>query len=71
VTGADQLAECPRAGRTPSFGAMLYSLVVLLIVVAAVLFLAKVAVGGGMIGVLAIVLLVWLVLGGGPTRGRV
>ncbi len=49
---------------------MLYSLVVLLLVVALVLFLTKVAIGGGIVGVLAIVLLVWLIIGG-PRRGAV
>jgi len=49
---------------------MLYSLVVLLVVIAVVLFLAHVAVGGGIIGILALVLLVWLVLGAGR-RGAV
>lgn len=48
---------------------MLYTLLVALVVVAVVLFLAKVAVGGGIVGLLAIVLLVWLVLGG-ARRGR-
>lgn len=47
---------------------MLYTLLVALVVVAIVLFLAKVAVGGGIVGLLAIVLLVWLVLG--ARRGR-
>lgn len=48
---------------------MLYTLLVALVVVAIVLFLAKVAVGGGIVGLLAIILLVWLVLGG-ARRGR-
>lgn len=41
---------------------MLYGLVVLLLVVAVVLFLAKVAIGGGIIGIVALILLVWVVL---------
>lgn len=41
---------------------MLYGLVVLLLVVAVALFLAKVAVGGGIIGIIALILLVWVVL---------
>lgn len=49
----------------------LYGLVVLLVVVALVLFLAKVAIGGGIIGIVALILLVWIVLNGrraGPGR---
>ncbi len=41
---------------------MLYGLVVLLLVVAVALFLAKVAVGGGIIGILALILLVYVVM---------
>lgn len=41
---------------------MLYGLVVLLLVVAVALFLAKVAVGGGIIGIIALILLVYVVL---------
>jgi hypothetical protein len=41
---------------------MLYGLVVLLLVIAVVLFLAKVAVGGGIIGIVALILLVWVVM---------
>lgn len=48
---------------------MLYTLLVALVIVALVLFIADVAVGGGIVGVLAIVLLVWLLLGG-ARRGR-
>ena len=40
---------------------MLYGLVVLLLVIAVALFLAKVAVGGGLIGIVALILLVWLI----------
>ncbi|WP_157260945.1 hypothetical protein [Patulibacter minatonensis] len=50
---------------------MLYGLVALLVVVALVLFLAKVAVGGGIIGIVALILLVWVVLNArraGPIR---
>jgi hypothetical protein len=49
----------------------IYGLVVLLAIVALVLFLAKVAIGGGIIGIVALVLLVWVVLNGrraGPVR---
>jgi len=42
----------------------LYGLVVLLVVIAVVLFLAKIAIGGGIIGIVALVLLVWVVLNG-------
>jgi hypothetical protein len=42
---------------------MLYGLVVLLIVIAVVLFLAKVAIGGGIIGLIALILLVLILLG--------
>jgi len=42
---------------------MLYGLVALLVVVAVVLFLAKVAIGGGILGVIALVLLVLLLVG--------
>jgi hypothetical protein len=48
----------------------LYGLVVLLVVVALVLFLAKVAIGGGIIGIVALVLLVWVVMNG-RRAGRV
>lgn len=41
---------------------MLYGLVVLLLVIAVALFLAKVAVGGGIIGIIALILLVYVVL---------
>jgi hypothetical protein len=41
---------------------MLYGLVVLLVVIAVALFLAHVAVGGGIIGIIALILLVWLIL---------
>jgi hypothetical protein len=41
---------------------MLYGLVVLLIIAAVALFLAKVAIGGGIIGIIALILLVWVVL---------
>ncbi|MCK9250637.1 MAG: hypothetical protein M0P31_16870 [Solirubrobacteraceae bacterium] len=47
----------------------LYGLVVLLVVVALGLFLAKVAVGGGIVGVIALVLLVWLVMNWSRGRG--
>lgn len=46
---------------------MLYGLIVLLVVIALVLFLAKVAVGGGIVGLLAILVLVYLVVNG-PKR---
>lgn len=50
----------------------LYGLVALLVVVALVLFLAKIAIGGGIIGIVALILLVWVVLNGrragGPLR---
>jgi hypothetical protein len=42
---------------------MLYGLVVLLIVIAIVLFLAKVAIGGGILGLIALILLVLILLG--------
>jgi hypothetical protein len=42
---------------------MLYGLVALLVVVAIVLFLAKVAIGGGILGLIALILLVLIVLG--------
>lgn len=45
-----------------SVSIMLYGLVVLLLIVAVALFLAKVAVGGGIIGIIALILLVWVVL---------
>jgi hypothetical protein len=48
---------------------MLYGLVVLLIIVAVVLFLAKVAIGGGIIGIIALILLVWVVLNASGRRG--
>ncbi len=41
---------------------MLYGLVVLLVVVALALFLADVAMGGGIIGILALILLVYVVM---------
>jgi hypothetical protein len=47
--------------------AMLYGLIVLLVVIAIVLFLAKVAIGGGIIGLLALLVLVYLVVNG-PRR---
>jgi hypothetical protein len=40
-----------------------YGLVGLLIIVAIVLFLAKVAVGGGIVGVIALVLLILVLMG--------
>ncbi|CAB4956938.1 unannotated protein [freshwater metagenome] len=46
----------------------LYGLVLALAVVALVLFIAKVAIGGGIIGLLAIVLLVYIVLNARGTR---
>jgi hypothetical protein len=42
----------------------LYGLVVLLVVVALVLFLAKIAIGGGIIGIVALVMLVWVFMNG-------
>lgn len=42
---------------------MLYGIIGLLIIVAVVLFLADVAVGGGILGVLALLALLYLVLG--------
>jgi hypothetical protein len=42
---------------------MLYGLVALLVVVAIVLFLAKVAIGGGILGLIALILLVLILLG--------
>jgi len=41
---------------------VLYGLVALLIIVAIVLFLVHVAIGGGILGFLALVALIWLVL---------
>jgi hypothetical protein len=41
---------------------MLYALVVTLAVIAVILFVAKVAIGGGILGVLAILVLVYLLL---------
>lgn len=43
---------------------MLYGLLVLLVIVALVMFLAKVAVGGGIVGAIALVLLVYVILSG-------
>lgn len=40
----------------------------LLIAIAVVLFLAKIAVAGGIVGVIALLVLVWLVVGGGARR---
>jgi hypothetical protein len=57
---------CPERNRALSFnggGEMLYGLVVLLVVVAIVLFLAKVAIGGGILGLIALIVLVLLLLG--------
>ena len=42
---------------------MLYGLVVLLVVVAIVLFLAKVAIGGGILGLIALIVLLALLFG--------
>jgi hypothetical protein len=42
---------------------MLYGLLGLLIVIAIVLFLAKVAIGGGILGLIALILLVLILLG--------
>jgi hypothetical protein len=42
---------------------MLYGLVGLLVVIAIVLFLAKVAIGGGILGLIALILLVLILLG--------
>jgi hypothetical protein len=42
---------------------VVYGLLALLVVVAVVLFLAKVAIGGGVIGLVALVLLVAILLG--------
>jgi hypothetical protein len=42
---------------------MVYGLLGLLIVIAIVLFLAKVAIGGGIIGLIALILLVLILLG--------
>jgi hypothetical protein len=42
---------------------MVYGLLGLLIVIAIVLFLAKVAIGGGIIGLIALILLVAILLG--------
>jgi hypothetical protein len=41
---------------------MLYALVVTLAVIAVILFVAKVAIGGGILGVLAVLLLVYILL---------
>jgi hypothetical protein len=41
---------------------MLAGLIGLLIVVAIVLFLAKVAVGGGIVGAIALIVLIWFLL---------
>ncbi len=48
---------------------MLYSLLVALVVVALVLFLTNITVGGGIVGVLALVLLVWILMGAGRRGG--
>lgn len=45
----------------PSVSCMLYGLVVLLLVIALALFLADIAAGGGVIGIIALILLVWVV----------
>ncbi|MBF6619874.1 MAG: hypothetical protein ITG02_06545 [Patulibacter sp.] len=50
---------------------MLYTLLVALAIVALVLFIADVAVGGGIVAVIAVVLLVWLLLGASRGRSRV
>ena len=42
---------------------MVYGLLGLLIVIAIVLFLAKVAIGGGILGLIALILLVLILLG--------
>jgi hypothetical protein len=42
---------------------VVYGLLTLLIVVAVVLFLAKVAIGGGIIGIIALILLIAILLG--------
>ena len=41
---------------------MLYGLVVLLVILAVALFLLDVAAGGGVVGVLALLLLIWVVM---------
>lgn len=41
---------------------MLYGLVVLLVFIAVALFLLDIAAGGGVVGVLALLLLVWVVV---------
>jgi hypothetical protein len=41
---------------------MLVGLIGLLIVIAIVLFLAKVAIGGGIVGLIALIVLVWFLL---------
>ncbi|MFA4927042.1 MAG: hypothetical protein WC558_00890 [Patulibacter sp.] len=50
---------------------MLYTLLVALVIVALVMFIADVAVGGGIFAVLAVVLLVWLLLSASRGRTRV
>lgn len=45
------------------YACMLWGLLTLLVAIAVVLFIAKIAVGGGIVGVIAIILLVLLLLG--------